>query len=159
MNSVKKFNEILTDFDLYDTWRQFNRDSKDFTWSKRTPFAARRLDYILSTSSTFDKTINCHIISVPTSDHRGCFIHFKLNEIVKGDGYWKFNNSLLGDIVFVNQMNEHIESFIKDNETDNQTLWELLKLHSKEFSILYSKQKSMERKKRYTMSSLTLTLR
>lgn len=42
----------------------------------------------------------------PISDHRGCFIQFKLSETVKGDGYRKFNNSLLGGIVLVNHMNE-----------------------------------------------------
>ena len=83
MSTVKKFNDILSGFDLYDTWRLFHGDSKAFTWSKRFPFVARRLDYILSTSSVFDKITDCHIISVPTSDHRGCFIHVKLNEIAK----------------------------------------------------------------------------
>ena len=94
---------------------------------------------------TFDHR-GCFIQFFPISDDRGCFIQFKLSETVKGDGYRKVNNSLLGGIVFINHMNEQIESFIKDNETDNRTLCELLKLHIKEFSILYSKQKSVERK-------------
>ena len=83
VSTVKKFTEKLSDFDLYDTWRLFHGDSKDFAWSKRSPFVARRRDFILSTSGVSDKIIDRHIISVPTSDHRGRFIHVKLNEIAK----------------------------------------------------------------------------
>ena len=82
VSTVKTFNlifdlifidDIFSDFDLYDKWIFFfffpHGDSKDFTWSKRTPFVARRLDYILSSSSVFDKIIDYHIIPVRTSDH------------------------------------------------------------------------------------------
>ena len=79
MSTVKNFNlifdlifidNIFSDFDLYDKWIfSPHGDSKDFTCSKRTPFVARRLDYILSSSSVFDKIIDYHITPVRTSDH------------------------------------------------------------------------------------------
>ena len=40
----------------FDTRRLFNPDIMEFTLSKRNPFAARRLDYILTSSTVFDKT-------------------------------------------------------------------------------------------------------
>ena len=43
-------------------------------------------------------------------------------------------------------MNTLIDSFVRDNDLDYQTLWELLKVKMKEFSIGYSKQISLERK-------------
>ena len=103
---------------------------KEYTWSKINPFVARRLDYILTSSTVFDKTRECNIISVPVSDHRGCGITVLLSEIVKGPGYWKFNNSLLEDINYVNQMNEVIYSFVTDVNiaSQDQQSWELLKL-------------------------------
>ena len=99
-------------------------------------------------STVFDKTRECNIISVPMSDHRGCGIAILLSEIVKGPGYWKFNNSLLEDIDYVNQMNEVIDSVVTDYNTANQDQqsWELLKLRIKQFSIRYSRQKNLERK-------------
>ena len=48
---------------------------------------ARRLDCILSNSGIFDKTTDCHSVSVPMSDHRGCLIHINFTEVVKGNGY------------------------------------------------------------------------
>ena len=93
--TVTKFNDVLNECNLFDTWRLFNQDIKECTWSKRNPFVARRLDYILTSSTVFDKTRECNIISVPMSDHRGCGIAILLSEVVKGPGYWKFNNSLL----------------------------------------------------------------
>ena len=65
------------------------------------------------------------------SDHRGCLIHIKFTEVVKGNGYWKFNNSLLCHTEFVTQMNTLIDSFLRENELDYQTLWELLKVKMK----------------------------
>ena len=44
--TVVKFNTILNKCDLHGTWRLCNPNNRDYTWSKRTPFVARRLDYI-----------------------------------------------------------------------------------------------------------------
>ena len=65
----------------------------------------------MNSSGIFDKTIDCHIVSVPMSDHRGCLIHIMSTDILKGNGYWEFNNSLLNDVGFVMQMNTVIDSF------------------------------------------------
>ena len=56
---------------------------------QRTTFVAKktRLYLIHPPRGRFDKTTDCHITSVPTSDHRGCSIQHKVSEIVKGDGY------------------------------------------------------------------------
>ena len=94
------------------TQRLFNPDIKEYTLSKRSPFAARRLDYIWTSSTVFDKTRVQYYFG-PSVNHRGCGIVILLSEIVKGPGYWKFNNSLLEDITYVNQMNEEIHSFIR----------------------------------------------
>jgi len=87
-----KFNDLLSDCDLYDTWRLFHPEGKEGTWCNRNPFVARRLDYILTNSMCFDKTIECNIHSVASTDHRGCSVLVKFAEIERGPGYWKFNN-------------------------------------------------------------------
>ena len=95
---------------------------------KRNPFVARRLDYILTSSTVFDEKRECNIVSVLMSDHRGCGIAVLLSEIVKGPGYWMLNNSLLEDINYANQMNAVIGFFVTDDNTANQDQqsWELL---------------------------------
>ena len=53
--TITKFN-VLNECNLFDTWRLLNPDIKEYTRSKRNPFVARRLDYILTSSIVFDKT-------------------------------------------------------------------------------------------------------
>ena len=118
-----------------------------FTWSQRNPFVARRLDYFCTSSDVFDKVLNCDIVSVPFSDHRGCSVQIKVSETVRGNGYWKFDNLLLEDIEYVDEMNNLIESFTGDG-VDSQTEWELLKINITEFTCNYSKRKHEERKKK-----------
>ena len=102
-------------------------------------------DYILTKSMCFDKTIECNIHSVASTDHRGCSVLVKFAEIERGPGYWKFNNSLLKDSIFVNQMNTVIGNHTAslDSKSDNQLEWELLKVKIKDFTRNYSKQKSI----------------
>ena len=79
-----KFNTILNECHLHGTWRLCNPDNRDYTWSKRTSFVARRLDYIFFfNSGTVDKTTDCHNVRAPMSDHRGCLIHIKFTEVIE----------------------------------------------------------------------------
>ena len=93
----------------------------------------------------FDKTIECNIHSVASTDHRGCSVLVKFAEIERGPGCWKFNNSLLKDTIFVNQMNTVTDNHTAglDSKSDNQLEWELLKVKIKDFTRNYSKQKSV----------------
>ena len=145
-NTVNKFNELIGNLDLYDTWRLFNPQDKEFTWFRNNPFIARRLDYVLTNANLFDKTIDCNIHSVPSTDHRGCSILIKFSNIERGPGLWKFNNSLLNDPKYVSEMNSLIQDFTSEivEHTDYQMEWELLKLKIKSHTISYSKMKNIE---------------
>ena len=41
---VLKFNDLLRDCDLHDTWRLFHPEDKEYTRCKKNTFVARRLD-------------------------------------------------------------------------------------------------------------------
>ena len=57
--------------------------------------------------------------------------------------------------IFVHEINKLTNTFLVDTNTsisgidsnDNQTKWEMLKIKMREFSVRYSKQKSIERYK------------
>ena len=133
---VPTFHNVIYSHDLYDVWRLFHPQEKQYTWSKKNPFIARRLDYILSNSELFNRTIVANIHSLPSTDHRGCAITVKLTNCERGPGQWKFNNSLLKNIDFVSKMNtlinEHVSSIEK--ESDYQLEWEMLKVKIKSFT-------------------------
>ena len=140
---VECFNSFLSNCDLMDTWRMMNHDSREFSWSRKNPFVARRLDYILSTSSLFDKVVHSHLLSVAATDHRACVVSIRLSDFTRGPGYYKLNTSLLSDIDYVSQMNDLINDYEPDSDDDDQVVWDMLKIKIKEFSMNYSKNKSI----------------
>ena len=143
-----KFKQLLEEHDLYDVWRMFHPQEKEFTWSKKYPFIARRLDYVLMNDELFDKTIESYLISIPYSDHRGCVALIKIANIERGPGMWKFNNSLLKDIEYVTGINSLIGKHTSgiEEDSDSQMEWELLKVKIKDFSQNYSRLKSTNNK-------------
>ena len=108
---VKRFKNWIYNFNLVDTWRLQNSDDIDFTYSKPTPFVARRLDYIF-TSEALSYTVeqSFHVIN-SSSDHKIVVTSISSNKFKRGKSYWKFNTSLLSDEKYLKEMNEHIDSF------------------------------------------------
>ena len=96
----------------------------------------------------FDRTIECNIHSIASTDHRGCSVLIKFAEIERGPGYWKFNNFLLKDLAYVHRINTLIDNHTAglENKSDYQIEWELLKVKIRDFTRSYSKQKSIHNK-------------
>jgi exonuclease III len=69
-NDIQSFKNMVTNCVLYDVWRLFHSEEKEYTWCRRNPFTARRLDYLFTTDGLFDKTLSCDMVSIPQSDHR-----------------------------------------------------------------------------------------
>lgn len=139
---VKAFNVFVNDCVLNDMWRICNPQEKEHTWSKGGgKFIARRLDYMLINDNVLDEAIECNIYSVPSSDHRGVYLQIKCDEVRRGPGYWKFNNSLLKKQAYVDNINQTIDTFLSEHSSEDEVLkWELLKLEIKETTMQYSKK-------------------
>ena len=115
--------------DLIDTWRQIHPLKRDFTWTRPSPFVARRLDYIFCSHDLSSRvTESKHEFCVGT-DHKAVISYFQTDDFRYGKSYWKFNDSLLHDTSFVNIMNGVIDDFILHfNDFDDATeRWEFLK--------------------------------
>ena len=79
---VKIFNDFLCKADLYDAWRIFHGQEKEFPWSNnQSPWKARRLDYVLVNSVLFNKVIASEMFPVPNTDHCGVEIELHLHAI------------------------------------------------------------------------------
>ena len=62
---VATFIKTLANFDIYDIWRINHSESKDYAWSRPTPFTARRINYIFCDSvSLTKKYYNNHRVSL-----------------------------------------------------------------------------------------------
>ena len=113
-----------------------------------------RIDLIL-VSELFQYSFdNIYLRNGPTvsntrmSDHKAFRFSF-LKSDVKGQGYWKMNTSILLDENFCVGLRNHIDNNKTelDSIIDAQQKWESLKLLVKDFSINFSKQKSISTKK------------
>ena len=79
-----------------------------------------------------------------------------LTEGSKGPSYWKFNNTLISDEEYVNNMKSKIPEFYRESLVlqDLVLHWEFLKYRMRQYSMKVAKQKARDRKgKRLNLES------
>ena len=67
------------------------------------------MDYILISESLSNVVENFTIKPGYRSDHSAVIVELKFNSFERGRGFWKFNNSLLTDKIYVDKVKETIE--------------------------------------------------
>lgn len=94
---VDRIEEIQSVFNLHHIWR-VNPNLKSFTWSQKSPFIFCRLDYWLISDALFDMVKGVDIVPSIKADPSAISLHFKdLENVSRGPGFWKMNQSLLKD--------------------------------------------------------------
>ena len=94
----------------------------------------------------------CKFLSPLQSDHSPILL--RITSIQEGQhrgrGYWKFDNSLINDPVFVNSLKEERNNVASsfDKEQDQTVNWEYLKYKIFKFSKDYVNKKAEQRKKK-----------
>lgn len=150
--SSKQITNITEAHDLIDVWRSLNEDTKRYTWRNTTKKGrvASRLDYWLISSHLLFDTEETQIEPSIKTDHSLITLSLLLRKSPeRGRGFWKFNNSLLIDSVYV----QMIESFIDNcndlyREMDNKALvWDSIKCSIRGLTIDYSIKKARESRK------------
>ena len=110
----------------------------------------RRLDYLFISNELQDNVLSIDILPSVNTDHSAVYLKLgALDEINRGPSSWKFNNSLINDTTFVDEMSDFIEK-CKSHDltqfTDPRLKWGFLKYKMRSFSITYSKNKARDRK-------------
>ena len=122
---------------------------KRFPWRCKPPFKQRRLDYFLIFDSLEDLVNAIEIIPSVQSDHSALKLKIlSLTEGSKGPSYWKFNNTLISDEEYVNNMKSKIPEFYRESRVlqDPVLCWEFLKYRMRQYSMKVAKQKAHDRK-------------
>ena len=147
--SIFHFKILMEDLELVDIWRVKNPTFRQFTWKCKTALKMRRLDFFLIADTLQSSVSLCEILNPLESDHSPVKIGFKSPYTVKGLGYWKFNNSLLDDNNFVQNMKQVINEIIPlmDNYNDPRIGWEYLKFKMREYARDIAIKNAKERKK------------
>ena len=151
LKSITEINNIKITFDLCDIFRVRFPNTKRFSFRQKTPKLSRRLDHFLISESLQDSVEKIDILASIASDHSPVFLSIKrINDLDSGPGYWKFNNSLLQNNIFCDDLRKMITAFNINNThiTDQQVRWELLKFELREFSIKFSKKLAHKKRER-----------
>ena len=143
--------EFLGKYSLQDIWRKRNPDEKQFTFRQKSPVVESRLDYWFVSLGLGNLVDTCDILTSIAPDHSGIRLKFNQlkDEFKYGKSYWKFNNSLCEDKVFVDTMKDKIKEF-KDESmplfSDKRLLWDFMKMKMREFTIIFSRKKARVRR-------------
>ena len=92
---VNKFNAFKSDLLLVDVWRELHGRKKEFTWCRKNPFIARRLDYIFTSESLLPFCKDANIEHFGFSDHNGVSLVIDFSSFKRGRSSFKFNVSRL----------------------------------------------------------------
>ena len=160
-DSVKELEEILIENDLIEIWRIQNPDCKTFTWRQKTPLIQRRLDYWFIPESLQDDVAKIKIVSAVRTDHSAVVIEINsLDTQNHGPSFWKTNNSLLEDPIYVQLIRESVPVWLSEINfcTDHRIVWDWIKYNIRRESISYSKQKAREKREKLNNIEETLKL-
>ena len=143
---------------IADVRRVINPDKKFFMRHQENKRS--RLDFIFISEHLLNYVEDSGILLAIQSDHSRITLSLKTgNEATKGRGFWKFNSSLLHNQIYVRDLKTVISQTAERhcNQTDPATLWELVKLEVRSFTIPYcvaKKRRQIENQKelnkRYT---------
>ena len=141
--SIPILQQLISDHNLCDIWRERNGLTRKYTWSQKNPFIQCRLDYYFIPRNAIRNVTSCNIIPSILTDHKIIEIRLKVNKVERGPGLWRLNNSLLEDHILTCKINELIDKIWDDNSDieDARVRWDFLKYKIMTVSRTYAKEK------------------
>ena len=119
LNNPKARDKVLSlcqELDLIDPWRIQNPETRRYTWRQHDSNKQARLDFFL----------------ISSADHSLVEIKFDFCKIDRGNGYWKFNNSLLCNKEYVDLVNVTISEVVKQYAVVPYNFSNLKSIHPKD---------------------------
>ena len=97
------------------------------------PSRNSRIDYILVSENVQKYVDTCNITCCPVPDHKAVTANLNLTERKRGKGYWKLNNSLLADQIYIDLIKSEITKTISqyNGVITKQQMFELIKVKVK----------------------------
>ena len=94
--------DFLEENNILDIWRIMNENKKQFTWQRLNPVRKQPQLYFFLISENLSSFItDTQITPGFRTDHNDIWLRLKLQESVRGPGYWKFINMLLRDKEYI----------------------------------------------------------
>ena len=148
-NVICEITQLCDLLKLQDVWRYQHPDQRQFTWRDKVLKVQCRLDYWLVAKELLHIMLNTEIKQSSLSDHSAIILTLQSKDYERrGPGFWKFNNSLLEDSTFVEQLQCLIPEYKKkySNLADKGLFWDMIKMEIRGFCVRFSKRKSRMRR-------------
>ena len=142
---VLGWKEACQEYQLVDIWRILNPLTHKYTWKQGTckkNLRRSRLDFWLISSGVMYSVNNTAIVPGYGSDHSLITLSlYKQDNVKQGPSFWKFNNSLLRDKVYIDKTRDSIKELkVKYREIGDKGLkWDVIKMELRSGAISYSK--------------------
>ena len=98
----------MNSYDLGDGYRTLHKVTRKYSWRRFNSTQRSRLDYLLVSEVLGLDITSADIMPGYFSDHSLVCIGFKTGIVKRHRPQWKFNNSLLQDMTFVNLVKQVI---------------------------------------------------
>lgn len=138
---------LMEDYVLEDIWKTKNPSNSRGTFHRRGYSA--RLDYWLIPSSLSTRS-TIQIKPQPLSDHCLVILDVQFEEIKRGPGYWRFDNTLLADPNFIMEMQDNLQITRQERLSNPNLQWEWTKFNIRNFCIKFTIKKNRDSKEHVT---------
>ena len=141
------WNNIQVKFNLLDTFRKLNPKRRLYTFHQTNGISMSRIDRIYISADLAGRLQKISFENTKESDHKLVRLIFGKNVEI-GSGTWIFNNTLLNDTIFTDEVRQIIVSYTSNNIFPNKKIaWDFLKMDIKNYAIKYAKAKAQSERK------------
>ena len=145
---------------MCDIWKIKKPKPKRYTFRQKhvSGLIQRRLDYFYISDSKPVSAKNTDVLASLLTDHSPIsFSYCKNEESNSGRGFWKFNNSLIENEEYVQQMKKCISDTLielfNENILDDQIKWEYFEYNITKYTNTFSKKLAKNKSKNVDLES------
>lgn len=103
VRAKRAFLNLTYKFNLIDAWRYMHPKDRDYTWIRKNPLKAGRLDMYFVSDALLNAVSSVEIIPGYRTDHNAITMSIQ-SKNQKGNGIWKFNVSHLTDEAYLERV-------------------------------------------------------
>ena len=144
-NAAQRVQEIMAENKLEDIWRVRNPEDRRYSWYRGSTVNAlqcSRLDFAIISQGLSHFVHDTFYLRGVKSDHSAFFIGIETEYHDRGVGFWKFNTTYLADPVFIQEMNQTLDSIVTETVgMDPSERWECIKIDIAKKAKEYAKRK------------------
>lgn len=147
-NSSKVLRGLTNECGLTDVWREFNQETRDYTFYSHVHNSYSRLDYLFVPSSYLYTISKCHIHPFIISDHSRIQLTVQCDQKRIPFKRWRLHPSLLKDNDLKSSIRKWLLDYTKENvnpSLEPNIIWEAAKATLRGQLISYAAFKNREK--------------